>query len=75
MPSITTFTYTLEDLGFTANQVKDFLSSKLDLPILDDYLIVVQKPTYLGKFKKWLNLSSDELKDNAVTFCLVSKNL
>lgn len=75
MPSITTFTYTIEDLAYTANQVKDVLATKLNLPVLDDYLIVVQKPSVFGRFKKWLNLDQEAIKQDSVVFCILSKNL
>lgn len=75
MPSITTFTYTTEDLAFTANQVKDVLAVKLNLPVLDNYLIVVQKPSVFGRFKKWLGLDDDDLREDRVVFCVLSKNL
>lgn len=69
MPSISTWTFTLEDLTANANQVKDLLASRLNLPELDDYAIVVQKPSVMGRFVSWLGLSKeDTLADNATLF-------
>ena len=76
MPSISTWTFTLEDLTANANQVKDLIASKLNLPELDDYAIVVQKPSAMGRFVRWLKLSKeDEEFDNATLFlvCKVEK--
>ena len=75
MPTLSTWTYTLEDLNRTANQVKDVLAVKLNLPVLDNFLIVVQKPSVFGRFKKWLCASPEDLKEDLVVFCVVSKNL
>ena len=75
VPSLTTFTYTLEDLNYTANQVKDLLAYTLKLPVLDDYLVVVQRPSHFGRFKKWLGLPIDEVKKDEIQFCVVSKHL
>lgn len=73
MPMLTTWTFTIDDLTSTANSVKDLIASKLNLPELDNYAIVAQRPSALGRFAKWAGIVKDDLKDDKVTYFLVSK--
>lgn len=73
MTSISTWTFTLDDLTYNANQVKDLIARKLNLPELDDYAIVVQKPSTMGRFVRWFNLSKEDKEFENATMFLVRK--
>lgn len=73
MPSISTWTFTLDDLTTNANQVKDLIARKLNLPELDDYAIVVQKPSAMGRFVRWFNLSKEDKEFENATLFIVRK--
>lgn len=73
MSTISTWTFTIEDLTATANQVKDLLSTKLSLPELDNFVIVVQRPSALGRFKKWVGLSKEDDKADSVCYAVLKK--
>jgi hypothetical protein len=73
MPSISTWTFTLDDLTANANQVKDLIANKLNLPELDDYAIVVQKPSAMGRFSKWLGFSKEDTNRDLAALFIVRK--
>jgi hypothetical protein len=49
-----------EDLTQIANQVKDQLCERLDIPKLDDYVVIVTEPNIFGRaFNKVTNKESN----------------
>lgn len=72
MPTLTTWTFTIEDLTSTANQIKDLLATKMNLPELDNVVIVAQRPSAVGRFVRWLNPTRDAAKDDLVCYTVLT---
>ena len=55
------YQHTDSELGAFANQVKDVLADRMNLPILDDVVVVIAEPSWFGKLSAlWKGLDANK---------------
>ena len=71
--------HTFDDAELTAfaNQIKDLLSIELELPELDKVVLIIAKPSILGRFKGFMRgfISDDQEKTQIIVLADKLKGL
>lgn len=77
MATLNTYTMLDSDLQRFANTVKDRLAEQLNLPDLNNYLVIVSSPSTWGNFVSTLKglFAGDNKGDKDVTHILIVKSV
>lgn len=71
MASVDMYEMTRDDLEKFANQVKDEIANVLNIPLLNEHYVVVNKSGRMGNFIRKLFINSDKMDPNKITIGVV----